>query len=85
MSEANEVSQVERLVINGFETELIMPKDKEPILFLVQYDEMLESMADTWFGYFENGKWFGVAEDDEGWQEISGDVVCWIPLPCLSL
>ena len=74
----------ERLVINGFDAALIKPKDKEAVLFLVDNDPGHE-IFDTWFGYFDEGKWFGVAEDNEGWQEMAGNVLCWIPFPQLSL
>ena len=77
-------SAVQRFVINGFDTDLIMPKDKEPVLFLVDNDPEHKKL-DTWFGYVAYGRWWGVAEDDAGWQEMGGNVVRWIPFPELSL
>ncbi len=77
-------SAVERLVINGFDAKLFTPEQGEPVLFLIDNDPE-HIVLDTWFGYMDAGKWFGVAEDNEGWQEMGGDVLCWIPFPKLSL
>jgi hypothetical protein len=82
--DGREASDASRIIINGYDTECIMPKDNEPVLFLVDNDTEHKDF-DTWFGYTSNGKWFGVAEDDEGWQEMAGPVLCWVPFPRLSL
>lgn len=79
-------SRQERLVINGYDAKLILPDDGKPILFLV--DNTCGDPCqpyDTWFGYRDGDKWMGVAEDEEGWQEMAGDILCWIPFPMLSL
>ncbi len=77
--------QVEPIVIIGFLTNLIMPDDSSAVLFLVNHDPTDDDPLETWFGYRKNDKWFGICEDDYGWQEISGDVISWIPFPELRL
>jgi len=75
--------QCEQCGMKLFDANLSKPKDREEILFLVDYSS-IEGEPTTWFGYFKDGKWFGNAADDEGNQEIdNGTVMLWTPLPDL--
>ena len=73
------------IVIHGIQTKNQLPENNRPVLFLVDHscgDQ--KQHLDTWFGYRVDDKWMGVAEDNEGWQEMAGPVLSWIPFPELA-
>lgn len=81
-----DTGHLEQLILNGFSTKLIMPKEKDPVLFLVDHTcGDPDTPLDTWFGYRIGNKWMGVATDNAGWQEMAGPVLCWIPFPELKV
>jgi len=79
------VSDANSLVLHGMPVTESLPKDGEAILFLVDNtNEDKSRPLDTWFGYKIGKKWMGIAEDNEGWQEMAGQVISWLPFPQLS-
>jgi len=70
------------LTISGVHISNFQPDDKQPVLFLVeQTNGSCETTQDTWYGYKDGEKWMGIAEDNEGWQEIAGKIISWAPFP----
>ena len=73
-------SDSKRLVMLSYPPE-IPPPEGNDLLVLVDYEDGDDPV--TWYGEYKDGKWFGVALDDEGMQELFGKVIGWAFFPKL--